>query len=71
MAGCSFPTRFPAATGRRPVPFSTPPSLPTSVAGPGLHGSFTGAFVGMAAQDLNGTATSADFSYFVYRPLKR
>jgi xylan 1,4-beta-xylosidase len=37
---------------------------------PGLHGSFTGAFVGMAAQDLNGTATPADFSYFIYRPLK-
>ena len=37
---------------------------------PALHGNFTGAFVGMAAQDLNGTATPADFSYFVYRPLK-
>ena len=33
------------------------------------HGSFTGAFVGMAAQDLNGTAREADFSYFVYRTL--
>src|SRR5690606_2781921 len=33
------------------------------------HGSFTGAFVGMAAQDLNGTARPADFSHFIYRPL--
>ncbi|WP_127755012.1 glycoside hydrolase family 43 protein [Devosia sp. 1566] len=32
------------------------------------HGSFTGAFVGVAAQDLNGTARPADFDYFVYRP---
>jgi len=33
------------------------------------HGSFTGAFVGMAASDLNGTALHADFSDFVYRPV--
>ncbi|WDR01841.1 glycoside hydrolase family 43 protein [Devosia algicola] len=33
------------------------------------HGSFTGAFVGMAAHDLNGTATTADFSRFIYRPV--
>ncbi|WDR07328.1 glycoside hydrolase family 43 protein [Devosia rhodophyticola] len=32
------------------------------------HGSFTGAFVGMAAHDLNGMATPADFSRFIYRP---
>lgn len=32
------------------------------------HGSFTGAFVGVAAHDLNGTASPADFDYFVYRP---
>ena len=32
------------------------------------HGSFTGAFVGMAASDLNGTALEAKFDYFVYRP---
>jgi xylan 1,4-beta-xylosidase len=31
-------------------------------------GSFTGAFVGMAASDLNGEATEAKFDYFVYRP---
>ena len=28
---------------------------------------FTGAFVGMAAQDMSGTAHPADFDYFVYR----
>jgi xylan 1,4-beta-xylosidase len=33
------------------------------------HGSFTGAFVGVAASDLNGTAKPADFDYFVYRPV--
>lgn len=32
------------------------------------HGSFTGAFVGVAASDLNGTARAADFDYFTYRP---
>ena len=32
------------------------------------HGSFTGAFVGVAASDLNGTALNADFDYFIYRP---
>jgi xylan 1,4-beta-xylosidase len=32
------------------------------------HGSFTGAFVGMACSDLNGTALKATFDYFVYRP---
>ncbi|HVX81860.1 MAG TPA: glycoside hydrolase 43 family protein, partial [Devosiaceae bacterium] len=34
------------------------------------HGSFTGAFVGMAASDLNGTARPADFWNFVYRPMR-
>lgn len=33
------------------------------------HGSFTGAFVSMAASDLNGTALPAEFSEFVYRPV--
>ena len=32
------------------------------------HGSFTGAFVGVAASDLNGTAMPARFTEFVYRP---
>ena len=34
------------------------------------HGSFTGAFVGMACSDLNGTAREAAFSDFVYRPVR-
>jgi xylan 1,4-beta-xylosidase len=34
------------------------------------HGSFTGAFVGVAASDLNGTTRAADFEYFVYRPVR-
>ncbi|KAL1959457.1 hypothetical protein VTO42DRAFT_1902 [Malbranchea cinnamomea] len=33
------------------------------------HGSFTGAFVGMACSDLNGTALQASFDYFIYRPV--
>jgi xylan 1,4-beta-xylosidase len=36
----------------------------------GEHSNFTGAFVGMAASDLNGTATPADFTQFVYRPVR-
>jgi beta-xylosidase len=34
------------------------------------HGSFTGAFVGVAASDINGTETKASFEYFLYRPTK-
>ncbi|KAL2803107.1 glycosyl hydrolases family 43-domain-containing protein [Aspergillus granulosus] len=34
------------------------------------HGSFTGAFVGMACSDLNGTALPAKFDYFTYRPVR-
>lgn len=34
------------------------------------HGSFTGAFVGMACSDLNGTAREAGFDYFIYRPVR-
>lgn len=34
------------------------------------HGSFTGAFVGVACSDLNGTAREATFDHFVYRPVK-
>ncbi|KAL2168943.1 hypothetical protein VTG60DRAFT_6713 [Thermothelomyces hinnuleus] len=33
------------------------------------HGSFTGAFVGVAASDINGTAAEATFDYFVYKPV--
>ncbi|KAL4917734.1 glycosyl hydrolases family 43-domain-containing protein [Aspergillus aurantiobrunneus] len=34
------------------------------------HGSFTGAFVGMACSDVNGTAMPARFASFVYRPVQ-
>jgi len=34
------------------------------------HGSFTGAFVGVACSDLDGTAKEAGFGYFEYRPVK-
>lgn len=34
------------------------------------HGSFTGAFVGVAASDLDGLETKAKFDYFKYRPVK-
>lgn len=36
-------------------------------AGRGEHGSFTGAFVGMAAFDVGGAGRPADFDYFEYR----
>ncbi|KAF1993578.1 glycoside hydrolase family 43 protein [Amniculicola lignicola CBS 123094] len=34
------------------------------------HGSFTGAFVGLACSDLNGLQARAKFDYFVYRPVR-
>ncbi len=34
------------------------------------HGSFTGAFVAIAANDLNGSAAPADFSYLTYEPTR-
>lgn len=34
------------------------------------HGSFTGTFVGMACSDLNGTAKTAVFDHFTYKPLR-
>ncbi|KAL4874327.1 glycosyl hydrolases family 43-domain-containing protein [Aspergillus karnatakaensis] len=34
------------------------------------HGSFTGAFVGMACSDVNGTALPARFEQFTYRPVE-
>jgi xylan 1,4-beta-xylosidase len=42
-------------------------SLLSDEAGPGAHGSFTGAFVGMAAHDMTGRALAADFDFFSYR----
>ncbi|SFQ97697.1 glycoside hydrolase family 43 protein [Poseidonocella sedimentorum] len=48
------------------------PALDASVisdeSGRGEHGSFTGAFVGMAAFDITGRASPADFTGFTYHP---
>lgn len=44
-------------------------SLISDESGRGVHGSFTGAFVGMVAFDLSGGAKPADFDYFNYTPL--
>ncbi len=37
--------------------------------GRGEHASFTGAFVGMAAFDITGSAITADYNYFEYLPV--
>lgn len=44
-------------------------SLISDEAGRGEHGSFTGAFIGMAAFDTSGAGTGADFARFSYEPL--
>ena len=44
-------------------------SVLSDEAGRGEHGSFTGAFVGMAAFDTSGGAISADYRYFHYEGL--
>ena len=41
-------------------------SLISDEAGRGEHGSFTGAFVGMAAFDISGSGQPADFDRFSY-----
>ena len=42
-------------------------SILSDEAGRGEHACFTGAFVGMAAQDVSGRAHPADFGFFSYR----
>ena len=44
-------------------------SLLSDECGAGEHSNFTGAFVGMSANDLSGQGMPADFSYFRYRDL--
>jgi len=44
-------------------------SIVSDEAGRGEHASFTGAFVGMAAFDITGSALAADYSYFEYQPV--
>lgn len=41
-------------------------SLLSDEAGRGMHANFTGAFVGMACQDVSGGAKTAEFEYFEY-----
>ena len=45
-------------------------SILSDEGGRGEHGSFTGAFVGMAAFDTSGAAVPADYSYFEYEGWK-
>lgn len=66
--------RFSYAVGDGPIRPIGPvldASILSDECGQGEHGNFTGAFVGMAANDLGGTAMPADFAYFSYRPLDR
>lgn len=52
-----------------PVDVDLDASLISDEGGRGEHGSFTGAFVGMAAFDTSGRGRPADFAGFTYRPL--
>jgi xylan 1,4-beta-xylosidase len=52
----------------RPVGPELDASLISDEAGRGEHGSFTGAFVGVAAFDISGRAATADVQNFLYRP---
>ena len=52
------------------LPYELDASLLSDEAGKGEGAQFTGAFVGMCCQDLDGSRRVADFSYFSYRPLK-
>ena len=51
------------------LPTSLDASILSDEAGPANLPNFTGAFVGMACQDLAGTAMAADFDSFAYRNL--
>lgn len=65
--GCAL--RFFHATGSEPWQRIGPmldASLLSDEAGQGEHGNFTGAFVGMSANDVSGAAMTADFDYFDY-----
>ncbi len=48
------------------IPVTLDQSLVSDQAGGGAGRSFTGAFIGMACQDLTGTLNHADFEYFDY-----
>jgi xylan 1,4-beta-xylosidase len=55
----------------RPVGPVLDASLISDEAGRGEHGSFTGAFVGMAAFDISGSGRPADFDRFSYEASTR
>ena len=66
-SGCASPIR----DGRQATGPGCPQQFDASIlsdeaTGPGFA-NFTGAFVGMACQDMAGTAHPADFDYFEYR----
>ena len=66
-SGCSFAYRAGATDDWKWLPQLFDASILSDEAtAPGLP-NFTGAFVGMACQDLAGTAPPADFDYFEYR----
>ena len=65
-SGCASRIASAPASGSGCRSCSTPASSRTRRARPGLP-NFTGAFVGMACQDLAGTARPADFDWFEYR----
>ncbi len=50
------------------LPITLDQSLISDEAGLGEGASFTGAFLGMACQDLSGSDRAADFDFFSYRP---
>lgn len=60
--------RFSYSTGGDWIPVGEvlDQSLISDEGGRGEHGSFTGAFVGMAAFDTSGRARPADFGWFSY-----
>ena len=54
----------------RPVGPMLDAGIVSAEAGRGEHGSFTGAFVGMAAFDTSGGGRAADFGHFTYHRLR-
>jgi xylan 1,4-beta-xylosidase len=66
VAGAELRFSWSAGGKWNPVGDVLDQSLISDEGGRGEHGSFTGAFVGMAAFDTSGRARPADFRYFVY-----
>jgi len=64
--GASLQFSYSAGGDWMPVGEVLDQSIISDEGGRGEHGSFTGAFVGMAAFDTSGRAMPADFGYFLY-----